>query len=89
MITLSFFSGTFGFGRGMSPNMPYGGGFAPSNGFNTHGSPSQLKTSPNSAYSKTKQRTPVIQARGSPQPDVNVNRIAKGQVLPGQGQSIG
>ncbi|KAJ7394677.1 5'-3' exoribonuclease 1 [Desmophyllum pertusum] len=72
--------GPSGFGRGMSPNTPYGGGFGPSNGFNTRGSPLQLKSSPNSANSKTKQRTPVIQARGSPQAQINTYRTVEGTV---------
>lgn len=60
----------------MSPNMRSGGGFGPSN--NTHGSPSQFKNLPNSAYSKTKQRVPVIQARGFPQAQIYMNRSAEG-----------
>ena len=63
-----------GFGRGMSPNSPYGGGFGLSNGMNTLASPSQANTRTNTPHSKTKQRTPVIHARGSPQAQINNNR---------------
>lgn len=63
-----------GFGRGMSPNSPYGGGFGLSNGMNSLASPCQANTRTNTPHSKTKQRTPVIQARGSPQAQINNNR---------------
>lgn len=63
-----------GFGRGMSPNNPYGGGFGLSNGMNTLASPSQANTRTNTPHSKTKQRTPVIHARGFPQAQINNNR---------------
>lgn len=69
--------GAPGFGRGLFPNTPYGGGFGLSNGLNTRSNPSQPKTGPNSSNNKTKQRTPVIQARGSPQAQMNANRTAQ------------
>lgn len=58
----------------MFPNSPYGGGFGLSNDPSSRTSPSQLKPPTKPATNKTKQRTPVIQARGSPQAQINTNR---------------
>ncbi|XP_068754427.1 5'-3' exoribonuclease 1-like isoform X2 [Montipora capricornis] len=62
-------SGAPGFGRGMFPNSPYGGGF----GLSNVGSSQQYSPS-NSVNNNAKQTTPVILARGSPQTQMDGNR---------------
>lgn len=74
---LLFKSGAPGFGRGMMPNSSYGGGFGSPSDVNSRDSPSQIKTRANSATNKTKQRTPVIQARGTPQAQINTNNTTE------------
>lgn len=61
----TYFSlGIVGFGRGMFPYSPYGGGFGLSNDSNSHVGSSHEKLQSNSVSNKTKQGTPVIHVKG-------------------------